>query len=503
MGLTPGALVFAIFCVLWTGTTGFVAGAVGWLYIRTRRQIDFISLVSYVVVLAMSASMAQQIYTIARWDYYKETQRQDSMLMAGKTKFFDVGSDKVVKAFYYTQILCYNICGTLFALWCFLLWANVQQLPCYWWISATYSLISKIFAVLTASFLMGISQIPYFSDKPLARFLVGNILLIVVLIVIPVFLVLILSRYIYYGWVTSQALQGDRRSWEIRQMNRLPREVRQGTSNCSSRAGTIKVAALELISFRGADSTLNPSARNIKPRKTFGTMLMLRFISAIIVMSGLDIFHICFQLFRVIGFGSGKVGTEIKEIPLTTMEQIADTYMFLPATAQGWLLLLAFGTTDGYWEKFKELLAGIFCFGDVCQKFRKPRQRHQCDPVLEQSTYNFIADPESNERGQPQSLEEREIELPEPARVSSSRTSRRLPLPIPQPTSYQPPSYSHKRTTSLMGSSKSLPPPTRNVHISRQLGAGSHSLSLPLEAWTCVHPATTPGESSEDHKISV
>jgi len=62
-----------------------------------------ISLISYVVVLAMSASMAQQIYTIARWDYYKETQRQDSILVAGKTRFFDVGSDKVVKAFYYTR----------------------------------------------------------------------------------------------------------------------------------------------------------------------------------------------------------------------------------------------------------------------------------------------------------------------------------------------------------------------------------------------------------------
>lgn len=64
-----------------------------------------ISLLSYVVVLAMSASMAQQIYTIARWDYVKETQRRDSILVAGKAKFFDVGSDKVVQAFYYTREL--------------------------------------------------------------------------------------------------------------------------------------------------------------------------------------------------------------------------------------------------------------------------------------------------------------------------------------------------------------------------------------------------------------
>ena len=97
-----------------------------------------ISLLSYVVTLAMSASMAQQIYTIARWDQVKETERQDSILMAGKTKFFDVGSDKLVKALYYIrescqvtpryiyiyiltfnylEILCYNIGGTLIAFW--------------------------------------------------------------------------------------------------------------------------------------------------------------------------------------------------------------------------------------------------------------------------------------------------------------------------------------------------------------------------------------------------
>ena len=59
---------------------------------------------------------------------------------------------------------------------CFFLWANVWPLPCYWWRSTTYPLVSKIFAVLTACFLTGISQIPYFSDKDLARFLVGNTL---------------------------------------------------------------------------------------------------------------------------------------------------------------------------------------------------------------------------------------------------------------------------------------------------------------------------------------
>jgi len=59
---------------------------------------------------------------------------------------------------------------------CFFLWANIWPLPCYWWRSTTYSLVSKIFAILTACLLTGISQIPYFSDKHLVRFLVGNIL---------------------------------------------------------------------------------------------------------------------------------------------------------------------------------------------------------------------------------------------------------------------------------------------------------------------------------------
>lgn len=62
-----------------------------------------ISLLSYVVVVAMLASMAQQLYTIARWDEVKKRERQDSILEAGKTNFFDVGSDRVVKAMYYIR----------------------------------------------------------------------------------------------------------------------------------------------------------------------------------------------------------------------------------------------------------------------------------------------------------------------------------------------------------------------------------------------------------------
>jgi len=174
------------------------------------------------------------------------------------------------------------------------------------------------------------------------------------------------------------------------------------------------------------------------------------------------------------------------------MEQIGDTYLFLPATTQGWLILLVFGTTEDYWNKFKELLAGVFCFGYVCRRFRKRRQRHQFDPSLEQSTDNFIADSESNERGQVQSLVEGEFEIPRPTRVSSTSTSRRQSLLVSQPMSDQPPSNSHKHSTSLIDAfmSKPLPPPPRNAHISRQLGAASPPLSSPLEPWDLRAPGT-------------
>lgn len=74
-------------------------------------------------------------------------------------------------------------------------------------------------------------------------------------------------------------------------------------------------------------------------------------------LSGLGIFNVCFQITQVMSFQS------IKEIPSTTMAQINDTYLFLPATSQGWLILLVFGTTEGYWGRFKALLSWIFCLG--------------------------------------------------------------------------------------------------------------------------------------------
>ena len=51
----------------------------------------------------MLASVSQQVYTIARWDKLKAQERQDSIDMAGKTQMFEIGSNKMVQAFYYTR----------------------------------------------------------------------------------------------------------------------------------------------------------------------------------------------------------------------------------------------------------------------------------------------------------------------------------------------------------------------------------------------------------------
>ena len=134
----------------------------------------------------------------------------------------------------------------------------------------------------------------------------------------------------------------------------------------------------------------------------------------------------------MISFKSGKARTGIKGIPLTTMEQIGDTYLFLPSTTQGWLIFLVFGTTEDYWKKFKKLLAGIFCFGYVHRRIRKRRQCAAATP--EQSTDNIIADSKSEERDQVQSpaaAEEGETEIRKPARLNSLHASLKQLLPVP------------------------------------------------------------------------
>jgi hypothetical protein len=72
----------------------------------------------------MLASFLQQVYTYANWDMVKEQERLDSIETAEEGMFFDVGSNKVIKAFYYIQILCYNIGGTLIAFWYVWIMAN-------------------------------------------------------------------------------------------------------------------------------------------------------------------------------------------------------------------------------------------------------------------------------------------------------------------------------------------------------------------------------------------
>lgn len=51
----------------------------------------------------MLASIGQQIYTAANWDALKENERQDSIRQNQGEVFYDVGSDKVVMAFYYIR----------------------------------------------------------------------------------------------------------------------------------------------------------------------------------------------------------------------------------------------------------------------------------------------------------------------------------------------------------------------------------------------------------------
>ena len=51
----------------------------------------------------MLASVGQQIYTIVQWDKVKAQENQDSIKMAGKIHAFDIGPNKVVRAFYYTR----------------------------------------------------------------------------------------------------------------------------------------------------------------------------------------------------------------------------------------------------------------------------------------------------------------------------------------------------------------------------------------------------------------
>ncbi|RPA72683.1 hypothetical protein BJ508DRAFT_314514 [Ascobolus immersus RN42] len=340
-GLTTGGLIFAVFCAIWTLFTAFLATLVAFVYIRSRKTIDFISLISLVVFVAMFASFLQQVYTYSNWDSVKEQERLDSIMTAEEGMFFDVGSNKFIKGVYYVQILCYNIGGTLIAFWAFFLWASIQPLKGNWWRSRRFTASMKGAAVASACTLFGISQAEIFAHKPMKRFVVANVQLITVLALTPFFLIMIVHRFISVRLRATGA---------IKEIRTFPLEHSHNSSQTSGTANTLSLA----------------NARKSKDKeKTLSTMLLLRFACGVLVMSGLEAFHICFQLLRISNFSSSTredAEGHIKTIPTTTGAQIVDIVFFLPSTSQGWLLFLVFGTTKEQWGDIKTLLARVFCF---------------------------------------------------------------------------------------------------------------------------------------------
>lgn len=156
--------------------------------------------------------------------------------------------------------------------------------------------------ITAACVLMGISRISYFSDKPIARFIVGNIIrkfqhiamgqyslvmltkriqVIAFLTAIPIFLFLILYRYLHFRLIIINDIRRQKSfNQKMHQVHSLPDEPLHGiTTEGSAEA---QEPTIELKSFpREREGSYTPT---LQRRTTFGSLLMVRFVGAILVI---------------------------------------------------------------------------------------------------------------------------------------------------------------------------------------------------------------------------
>lgn len=98
---------------------------------------------------------------------------------------------------------------------------------------------------------------------------------------------LILYRYVYYRRLASQAAQGQLRgSWTIHEIDRFPKEGGRRTSDGSGSEAGVTGLSLELkrVGKPKGSHNSDPTDFTTTRRKTLGTMLMIRFVVAIVVM---------------------------------------------------------------------------------------------------------------------------------------------------------------------------------------------------------------------------
>lgn len=139
--------------------------------------------------------------------------------------------------------------------------------------------------------------------------------------------------------------------------------------------------------------------------------------------------------------------------------------MFLPATSQGWLILLVFGTTENYWSKFKTLVGKIFCCNNAFRKFNLKHRTQSSGVRQEQSAENIFQCWNTLEQGQPGLANEGEVEA---RNTGISTINRRQSLDIFQCENIS--RHEQRSNGSLCESmSEELPPAPRAAHMSHQV----------------------------------
>lgn len=166
--------------------------------------------------------------------------------------------------------------------WSFWIWANVWPLRGDWWRSKTYMNTAKTGVIAICILLFGVSQADVFKSRPMERFIISNVMckcpqkycilldakistVITVLGITPILFIMILYRFITVRMrATGHA---------INEMNKFPAE-NQNTESTGTQDSSTRT-----------DNTL-PSVNKSRASKTkiLSTMLMVRFVSAIIIM---------------------------------------------------------------------------------------------------------------------------------------------------------------------------------------------------------------------------
>ncbi|KAI1128474.1 hypothetical protein F5Y10DRAFT_240457 [Nemania abortiva] len=310
--LPDGALAAAVGVQIYSFVCLICSSLIILLVWKHRERDSYVALLAYSTFISTTASIAQQLHTIIRWDEVKTEQFYYVQDHIGSPELATAGpSYGLDLVLYYIQYYCYNVEGILTVSWAFVLAYSVFKTSEINWhqrISQRSSIIAKAVAFVLPAVFIGLLHIPAVRSSIAVFITLANFQLAASFTIGGILLIAILFKYIQ----TRRKLH----RWTVRFP--LP-----GTLSANN---------------EGEDEQDLNSEESI-----YDSWLIVRFVISLLFIEAFQILTILSEVAQI---NNNKKEALPSEPDLSAAHARVDFIEFIPGVTAGLLVFVVFGTTQ-------------------------------------------------------------------------------------------------------------------------------------------------------------